>query len=100
MIFSTTLRKETSADRAGSSFRRTVIVLHPVTHHPTIGIDPTPVDDRDALVPLGRRSGIGPDASSGPRACVPHLADAPNSSRRGLTLRASLVDIPAFRAHV
>ena len=56
---------DTSADRASSSFWHTVIVLYRVPHHPTVGIDPTPVDDRDALVPVGRRSGIGPDTSSG-----------------------------------
>ena len=63
MIFSTTLRKDTSADRASSSFWHNIIVLYGVPHHPTGGIDPTPVDDRDAFVPVGRRSGIGPDAS-------------------------------------
>lgn len=56
---------DASADRAGSSLRHTVIVLHRVPHHPTVGIDAPSVDDGDAFVPVGCRSGIGPDAGSG-----------------------------------
>ncbi len=35
----------------------------------SVGIRPVPVDDYDALVPVGRRSGIGPDGNCGFREC-------------------------------
>ena len=87
------------ADRVGSSFRHDPIVLLRIPHHAPIGrTRPRAM----IMIPLSQSVADRASALTFALACArarPWARKRRNTSRQGLTLRASLVEMPAFRTH-